>query len=424
MKKKILVCVYSCVSESGVKHVGGEAGLGWNLVKQLSRFFDVYAITHYQNRESIEKLLEKESVNNIKFFYIKLPRFFNFLEQFHKGGIQVYSYIWQIKAYFVAKKLHKKINFDAFHHITYANDWMASFIGALLPIPYIRGPGGGAQRIPKNFLKEYSFKKHLDEWIRGVSQWVFKHDPFFIMGQKKAKAILVCNRESFEALPKGWREKAFFFPVNGVSTKELLLEDAKLGYKNNDFLILSAGKLIKIKGFDLAIKSFKIFSDKMPNVKFIIVGDGPEFKNLKRLSQKLDIEYKVIFEEWLSREKLLEKMISCDVFLFASLRDGGGAVIVEAMSLGKPVVCFDLAGPGFHIDEKCGIKIKPENPEQAMREMADAIEKLYFDKNLRAQLGRGAKIKAEQEYNWDKLGERLLKIYNEALKINSNNLKI
>jgi len=414
MRKKILVCVYSCVSESGVKQIGGEAELGWNLILQLGRFFDVYAITHFNNQLAIEEKLKKESLTNVKFFYINLPKFLNWMENLHKGGIQVYAYLWQIKAYFVAKKLHKEIHFDAFHHITYANDWMASYIGALLPIPYLRGPGGGAHRVPKSFAKEFNFKQRMAEKVRSFGQWFFRHDPFFVISQNKAKAILICNKEAFDALPQKWQKKAELFPVNGVSKEDLDLSK-KIKKFQGSFSIITAGKLLKIKGFDLAIKAFADFSKISPEAELVIVGDGPEADNLKNLVKKLGIEDRVIFKGWLKREDVLKEMVNCDVFLFASLRDGGGQVVVEAMAAGKPVVCFDIAGPGFHIDENCGIKIKPENPKQAVNDMTQALEKLYFNKELRERLGKGARKKVEENYDWDKLGERLQKIYQEVL---------
>ena len=416
MRYKILICAYSCVSESGVKNIGGEAELGWNIVKELGRFFDVYVLTHAHNQKSIKKLLLKDSQKNINFIYIRLPKVFNFLEKFHKGGIQIYSYLWQIKAYFIVKNLHKKYNFDLFHHITYANDWMASYIGALLPIPYIRGPGGGAHKVPKEFTKQYNTKQKLGEIVRSIGQFIFRHDPFFIIGQNKAKTILVCNKESFDALSLKWQKKALLFPVNGISKKEF--EDFKnlevLKNKNN-FVILSAGKLIKIKGFDLVIKSFKFFNDKFENTTLKIIGSGPEEINLKKIVQKLGLENKVVFDQWVPREKLLKEMFFSDIFLFLSLRDGGGQVVVEAMASGKPVVCFDIAGPGFHIDESCGIKIKPENPEQAIKNTAIALEKLYKDKELRKEKGKNGKEKAEREYEWEKLGNKLKIIYEKFL---------
>jgi len=412
-KIKVLICAFACLKDPDKKYssmAGGETVLGWNVILQLSRFFDISVLTHYENKEAIEKKLSGDELRGIKFYYINLPPFLNFTRK----RIQIYTYLWQIKSYFFAKKLYQKNHFDIFHHVTYSNDWMASFIGALLPIPYIRGPGGGAHRVPTAFVKEYSFKQRATEKIRSMGQWVFRQDPFFAIGQNKAKAILVCNYEAFDALPQKWQVKAYFFPVNGILKEDLSLFKG-LEASHDNFLILTTGKLIKIKGFDLAIRAFKIFSDRVSIAQLVIVGDGSELKILKKIVSKLSLEEKVVFEGWMPKEKLLKEMLSCDIFLFPSLRDGGGQVVVEAMAASKPVVCFDNAGPGFYIDEKCGIKIKSENPGQAVRDMADALEKLYYNKELRADLGKGAREKVEKEYSWDKLGDKLNEIYKKVL---------
>lgn len=411
---KVLVCAFACLRDPDTRFglgKGGESGLGWNIIFQLSRFGEVFVLTDIDNKHAIEEKLSERSKASISFYYIGLPKFLFFT----KKWIQVYAYLWQIKAYIVAKKLYKEKQFDVFHHITYANDWMASYIGALLPIPYIRGPGGGAHRVPRAFLKDYSSRERLVEKVRSVGQWIFRHDPFFIIGQNKAKAVLVCNREAFNGLHKKWQKKAYFYPVNGVSAEDLLILNEKIENKSDKFCVLSAGKLIKIKGFDLSIRAFKAFNDKVPNAKFIIIGEGPELKHLKKLADDLKLGEKIVFESWIPREKLLHKMSTCSVFLFPSLRDGGGNVVVEAMAVGVPVVCFDLAGPGFHINDSCGIKIKPDDPKQAVYDMAKALEKLYFNKELRDKLGRGARERAEREYNWEKLGDKLNKIYKEVL---------
>ena len=416
MKLHILVSAFACLQDPDRRFgQGGEGVLGWNIVKQLARFHQVFVLTHSENKLVIEKALEKEPIQNIKFYYLNLPTL-NFLQKF-PGGIQIYAYLWQIKAYFLVKKLHQKFHFDVFHHATYANDWMASFVGALLKIPYIRGPGGGAHRVPKNFLSEFSFKGHLSQYLRSVGQWFFRHDPFFIISQGRARAILVCNRESFEKIPKKWQGKTYLFPVNGISKEDLdlLLKFEKKG--NNKFKVLSAGKLLPIKGFSLAIKAFKFFSDKVPETELEIIGDGPELPRLKNLSQKLKIQNKIKFKKWMQRNEFLKELTNCDVFLFPSLRDGGGQVVVEAMAAQKPVVCLDIAGPGFHISDEWGIKIKPSFPKKAIQEMAKALERLYFDKELRARLGKKARKKAEEFYHWERLGERLFKIYQEVLKI-------
>jgi|GEM_PF-255856 len=410
-KLKILICAYACQPHGCLKWAGpGEMILGWNMVLQISKNNKAYVLTHTANRKDIEQEKINNSKDNLNFYYISLPKQFDFLLNF-EGGLHLYAYLWQIKAYFVAKKLHKENNFDIFHHVTFANDWLASYIGAFLPIPYIRGPGGGAHKTPKEFLSEYSFINRFWQKIRGFSQYILRHDPIFLIGRKKAKAILLCLYESLEIMPNKFKDKTYLFPVNGVSKDDLFLLSKNKDNKSNDFIILSAGKLFSIKGFALAIKSFKLFSDRVKNAKLIIVGDGPEKNNLIKIVSMLNIENKVIFKGWEPRQKLFNDMVNCDVFLFPSLRDGGGSVVVEAMAAGKPVVCLDIAGPGFHINENWGIKINPINPEQVINDIADALSKLYFNRDLLANLGKRARERAEEFYDWDKLGEKLQQIY-------------
>jgi glycosyltransferase involved in cell wall biosynthesis len=100
---------------------------------------------------------------------------------------------------------------------------------------------------------------------------------------------------------------------------------------------------------------------------------------------------------------------------------GGGAVVVEAMSAGKPVVCLDNGGPGMFVTEESGIKIAPTSPDGAVLELSEALERLYQDEDWRRKLGKGARERAEKEFHWDSLGQRLMEIYHGAL--NSDDAK-
>jgi len=338
-----------------------------------------------------------------------MKRFLNF-----QGSHQFYYYLWQIKAYFVARRLNKEIGFDLFHHITYANDWMVSFIGALLPIPYVRGPGGGAHRTPKPLLQEYSRSGRFWEKIRSVGQWFFRHDPLFLKGQQRSRAIMVCNRDSLSIIPKKWSHKTYLFPVSGVTTEDLEVS-AQAKENTGNFNVFSAGSLLRIKGFGLAIKSFKQFSDKHPDSKLTIAGGGPEEPNLRSLISESHLEDKVQLLGAIPRSDLMDRMASSDVLLFPSLRDGGGTVVIEAMSAARPVVCLDAGGPGLHITESCGIKVDPQSPTKTVAGLAAALERLYLDDGLRQRMGAAGRERARESYHWDKLGDRLMEIYQRIL---------
>jgi len=430
-RRRVLACAFAC-SPAGNNVLGhGEAVLGWNVVVQIARFHDIDVLTHPSNREGIEKALAGRGILGLRFHYFDLPPWVGVLRRW-QGCFQLYSYLWQIRAYSTARRLHQQRPFDLFHHVTYANDWAASFVGALLPVPFLRGPGGGAQRTPRQFLSEYTWPSRFWERVRSLMGWALRHDPFFLRGQARASKILVCNRESEEALPRRFRTKAVPFPVNGIAQEDLNLigrvrastvPASAAGTNGTGFCALSAARLIALKGYGLAIRAFKPFADRHPEAKLIIAGDGPDLPRLRRIAQSLQLEAQVLFPGWLERDALLAAMCSADVFLFPSLRDGGGAVVVEAMAAGKPVVCLDLAGPALHITDTCGIKVPARSRAETLALMDQALERLYRDRALCSRLGQAARARAEQSYAWDRLGERLQSLYEEVLTVPAPSLR-
>ena len=410
---KILAGAFTCCPPGKPGFTGGEDVLGWNILQQIATRHEVWVLTNKEDQASLEEAVKDRLISNVHFYYIGFPKIFSGLLKI-QGGHQLYYYLWQVKACFLAIRLNKSVRFDIFHHITYGNDWMASHVGAVLGIPYVRGPGGGAHRTPRVLRKEYSVTGRLWERVRSVGQWIFRHDPFFILGQSKATALLVCNQDSQSKIPSKWRGKSYLFPVSGISTEDMNCASKGSDVGSLDFHILTAGSLIRIKGFGLAIKAFKLFSDECPNSTFTIIGSGPEWPKLNGLISHLNLESKVHLIPETPRPLLMSQMANCDVVLFPSMRDGGGTVVVEAMAVGKPVVCLDIGGPGMHINDSCGIKISPTTPECTVKKLSEALISLHDDRLLRERLGNAARERAEQYYHWDMLGDQLENIYIQA----------
>ena len=233
---------------------------------------------------------------------------------------------------------------------------------------------------------------------------------------------MVCNQEAMDKIPAKWSHKVSFFPVNGITTEDLALTKSEepRPERNGGFKVLSAGTLIRVKGFGLAIKAFKEFSANCPESSFEIVGSGPEEPHLRELIEEAGLQSSITLQPAVPRPELLSKMTESDVFLFPSLRDGGGAVVIEAMAASKPVVCLNTGGPGTHIKSEWGFKINPESPGATVKELARALELLYKDKELCTSLGKAGRARAEDEYHWDKLGDRLMDIYQQALQAKSS----
>lgn len=411
-RARVLVSAYSCLANAGHPFPGGGDLMAWNVIRRLGRSCDVWVVTCDKNRAAIEEKLCQVPLPGVEFQFVGLPRWMTPLLR-AMGGLHIYAYLWQWAAYFAARRLHRQIRFDLAHHLTYTNDWMASVIGAFLPVPYVRGPGGGAHRIPRPFLRQFSFSARFAEHCRSFGQWVFRHDPVFLLGQSRAKIIFACNHEAEQGVPRRWRHKVRLLSVNGISADEIAPSHPHV--RGEKFRVLSAGRLVPLKGFDLALRAFKVFAEKCPSAEFTIVGDGPEHAVLHKLIRDLGLEGRACIEKWMRREQLLAAMRDCDVFVFLSLRDGGGLVIIEAMAGSKPVVCLCLGGPGLHIVEGCGIKIPVHSPAQVVRETSAALELLAKDKDLCERLGRGARQRAAEVYDWDRVSGQIMKTYEDVL---------
>ena len=171
----------------------------------------------------------------------------------------------------------------------------------------------------------------------------------------------------------------------------------------------------RLKGFELAVKAFHLFAGNNSDAEMIIIGRGPEKKRIENLILELNLEDRVFVLDWMERKDLFKQMRRSDVFLFASFRDGGGAVVVEAMASGLPVICLNTAGPGFHIKDKFGIKIQPNSTDYVIAEMAKALDRLSNNEQLRAEMGEAARKRAREYYEWTKLGSRMIEIYSKIL---------
>ena len=405
---KVLVSAYACEPDKG-----SEPGVGWNWVRQIARFHDVWVITRANNREPIERALEKEPMPNIHWVYFDLPRWVRFWKKGQRG-VHLYYYLWQIGAYFEGKRLHKEADFDVVHHITFGNYWMPSFL-SLLPVPFVWGPVGGAESAPRAFYKTFSFRGKTYEWLRDMARWIGEKDPFVCLNIKRADITLAKARETAERLQLLGVKRVQIFLESGIADGELIRLTAIPFHNSNPFRLISIGRLIHWKGFHLGLIAFAQFQKKFPASEYWFIGDGPEVRNLKRIARRFGMMEKVQFFGNLARWQVLGKLTECDVLVHPSLHDSGGWVCVEAMAVGRPVICLDLGGPALQVTEEVGFKVPAITPEQTVNELEQAMLQLAYDTVLRRSMGEAARQRVKKYFDWDKKGECIKEVYQRVL---------
>ncbi|MBU1474579.1 MAG: glycosyltransferase family 4 protein [Acidobacteria bacterium] len=412
---KVLISAYAFNPSGSLNLHPGEDIVGWKLVEQIARFHEVTVITHTFNRKDVEDWRGRGKLANVRVEYTALP--FGLRAFFYRTeiGQRIYYYLWQKAAWSRAKKLHHKGSFDLAHHITFNNDWIPSVIGARIDVPFVWGPIGGGQRTPASFMKLYPKLSRMADAVRLCGQWSGRRLlPTRRKNVKRARAILVCNEETKMKMPAVYRNKVVYFPVNGMAEKDVAAEPS--GRSSGPSLtVLCVGRLIHWKNFKTAVDVFSDFRKKVPEAELKIIGSGPEEEKLRERVEELGLTDRVSFVSWLPREELLEHMRQADVFLHPALREGGGAVIVEAMACGLPVICLDNAGPGFHIQNRWGIKIEPRSPEYVRTAMTDALLDLHRNPERRRLIGEAALERVRKVYLWDRQGERMEDLYRRIM---------
>lgn len=403
--RRILIIAYSCEPKKG-----SESSVGWNWVKQITKYSQAWVITRTSNKKLIETALSEKDRKTVHFIYFDLPKWLRFWKK-GEMSIRIYYLVWQFLVYFMSKRLIKKMRFDIVHHLTFSMDWMPAF-ASFLPTPFVWGPiGGSCKDFPVRFLREIGLRNCLYELFRCLFLfWNSQLDPLVNLSKKRANILLLSSKGDLNYYSEHLKKKIRLMLNIGISEDEL--PKIKIERSKDKFLIFSSGRLVHWKGHTISLKAFSKFAKEFPNAEFHIGGKGRELRRLKKLAKRLDLEEKVTFLDFLpSREDVLKKISESNVFLLPTLRDGPLVGLLEAIAVGTPIISTDIPGQADILTEECGISIKRDTPEQMINDIFIALKKLAQDENLRLKMGNAARERALSLLNWNRKGEFIKKIY-------------
>ncbi len=401
--KKILITSYAVNP-----YKGSEDGTGWNWIYQIARFNHVIAITRENNREHIERYMAENPSRNhlyIQFYYFDLPTWARFWKKGERGAL-LYFYLWQLFMPWFIKK--NKISFDIAHNLNFHNDWIPSFLW-ILQKPLVWGPIGHHPPIKSEYLQKYPFKERIKDVLKySMKRTLLFIDPFIRICRNRAEKILAVNR-AVERFHKNAIDKILLLPAVGA-TKPIHSQVRK-----TRFIVLSSGRFVPLKGFDLTILAFAKFYDMLnqeekKNVGLQLLGKGPLESYLKHECKTHKIEHSVEFMGWLPMEKVSELYAQSSVFLFPS-HEGAGMVIPEALSYGLPVICFDNPGPGDMVSTECGIKVSYKQYSKSVEELSMALLRLYKNQEELVRMSLAAKEHFNKFHDWNTKGDLIKTIY-------------
>ena len=377
-------------------NLGSEFGVGWHWAAELAKHHEVTVVTDVTRRV----LVEADNVQlppNVHVIYFR-PGWLRTTPLNAKTAQLLYT-AWQFGLLGFARGLHRVHGFDLAMHCTYSVFRHPSFLG-YLGIPFVFGPLGGGEDAPFALKSSFLWRVKARELLRSLVNKAALFDPFLWLAYSSASLILVSTEQTRCALPWAFRKRAVVYPNLGIDA----IPDARPCDRmvGEPLRILFAGSLFALKGVQFAIRALAQARRNGVQVELTVVGDGPYEQVLKQLAASQGVDQSVSWFGRRSQSEVFALYRSMHGFIFPSLHDSGGTVVLEAQANGLPVICLDLGGPATLVTPETAIIVPTleSSEDDVIRDLANAITQLAEDEAQRRQMGRAAIAHVGTTMSW------------------------
>ncbi|MAW59868.1 MAG: group 1 glycosyl transferase [Planctomycetes bacterium] len=395
---------------------GGEAARPLQYFLELrARGVDVHLLVHERNRKALEAGCPEHTCR-VHFvpetwFDRACARVGDFLpERMYTVTTAAWSWIaTQGRARRIIRRLMREAGIGLVHQPTPISPKAPSRMHGF-GIPVVIGPLNGGMDFPQAFARRQS---RIAAAVVGLARRCAQPLSLIYRGLREARVVLVSNARTREALPNGLQGQVRQLTANAVHTQRWTPRPQPRADGRVRFLF--AGRLVGFKAVDQLLEVWSRWKPEVP-VELRIVGDGPERAELEALALRLGVQDTVHFAGWAAGEALIEEVRDADVFVFPSLREAGGAVLMEAMSCGVPVIAADWGGPADYVQPQTGLLVDASSPAAFKDGLREAMDQLAHDAGLRARLGAAGRTHALQNLDWSRRVDVLESIYRELLR--------
>lgn len=276
--------------------------------------------------------------------------------------------------------------------------WLASEVSG---IPYCVTAHGFEAAIPPTMRRNRVFRAVMN-----------RAAAVFAVSRYTASILARCGvrAEKIRVIPNGVRPEAFAL-TSEVDRRVRSLR-VKLGLERA-YVLLTLSRLARRKGHLMALDAVAALLDRIPDLRYVVAGDGPMLETIRSKIAALGLEDIVHVLGAVSEKDKVALLHGCDVFVMPNedlpLERGGvdtegfGLVFLEAASCGKPVVGGRAGGvPEAVVDGETGILVQPGDP----REIEHAVLRLWEDRGLAGRLGRAGQERVWRDFSWSRIALR------------------
>lgn len=395
---------------------GSEWALGWGRVTQAARTglpihvitsADSYAATMrcaatHPLPPNVHLYHPDESDPLLRLLRRAIPRLF------------AYNYMayhrWQQLAFKLAQQLHAQHRFALVHQVNVGTFREPGYTWQL-GIPYIWGPVGGSQNFPAAFLRGLPPVEAFKEFMRSATNRLALRKSRVRRAARAAAILIGSNSTNQRDYTRVFQRDVGLLLETGLDT--VRSPNRARFTQPGPIRILWSGEFTTRKALPILLEALAALPEDTP-FELRILGKGPLAGRWQQRAKELGIADRVHFLGHLPLADAIAQLDWAHLFVFTSLRDTSGNVVLEALSYGVPVICFDHQGVGDIVDATSGIKVPVTNPPRAIADIASAIQALAHNRVELLHLSHGATNRARQ-FLWSANGDRINALYHQLI---------
>ena len=399
---------------------------GYNYYKEINKLSNVTLVTHERNKKALSKHINQRQ-NEIVYIYesILTKKYYAQIAKLTSIG----RINWPLKhalAYPIYAEFNHKVHqkfkrkilegyYDTVHVITpMMPRYPAKVVKACHNIPFILGPVNGGVPFPSGFKQVAKQESAQFNFLRAIGRALI---PGYRETYEKAERVLAGSTYTLKMLKGLFNlsdSQISLFYENGID-KSFFTFNREPFVVKVQVNLLFVGRLVPYKGADMLLEAINRLDKEVKNkIQLTIVGDGSEKSSLEKKVIENNLQRKVNFTGWIEQSETIQYYQKSDIFCFPSIREFGGAVVLEAMACGLPCIVVNNGGIGEYVTDETGFKIDPISREYLIQELSEKIRCLVDDENLRFQMSSKA-IERVREFEWSQKAKQIINIYNLAI---------
>lgn len=400
---RILMSAYQCGPG-----MGSVSQIGWEWYSHVAARLPVTLITHIRNRPALEDkgapLPGTEVVYiDTEWFAAPLYRFAKWLfPRSEHSVIMLSSLDFYLYDRVALRSLRKRLRqadtapWDLIHSPTPVSPSAASLLHRL-GLPTVFGPLNGGLRSPSGF----------PEFMRADSSWLYPVRNFgrvfdWLRGSTgHAARILVATRSTREWYPERVRARCVDMLENAVDLARFPPQEwpAPPG-DDTPLRLVFVGRLVPFKALPLLLRAMSRLRERL-DIRLTVVGDGPMRADWEAESAQLGLNDRVDFVGARPLDEVSRFMAQAHCFCLPSVRESGGAVLLEAMASQRPVIAVDFGGPAEIVDDAVGRKLRAIDNETVIGGFEEALADLVAHPEDWRRRGQAGRARVAAKFTWD-----------------------